>query len=263
MLARYILLQHENLHKTYVKHLNCKLYYQQLHLKYLCNLARYWLQALWGWHESVETCKSVIISEVIVHLSVIVHKIHYHTSIRTDNTLTLLLADSNTRSSTKDAQPAQPSGHTDTRLWVERYMINLGLASGSNEWFFLSTATGPHVGSIQPIQLLEEAPSLATCLRHKGDTHLILRVKPGMRGAILPLPIYLHTMVFHSKQRHIYRQPRQYMPHRGTAMQYQCRNQGRAGEPFWGRGPKLSINFEEIEVPMGILKTKIRSWSLP
>ena len=34
-----------NLHKTYVKHLNCKLYYQQLHLKYLCDLARYWLQA--------------------------------------------------------------------------------------------------------------------------------------------------------------------------------------------------------------------------
>jgi len=32
------------LHKAYVKHLNCKLYYQQLHLKYLCNLAWYWLQ---------------------------------------------------------------------------------------------------------------------------------------------------------------------------------------------------------------------------
>jgi len=28
------------LHKTCVKDLNCKLYYQQLHLKYLCNLAR-------------------------------------------------------------------------------------------------------------------------------------------------------------------------------------------------------------------------------
>jgi len=28
-----------------VKHLNCKLHYQQMHLKYLCNLARYWLQA--------------------------------------------------------------------------------------------------------------------------------------------------------------------------------------------------------------------------
>jgi len=27
--------------KTYVKHFNYKLYYQQVHLKYLCNLARY------------------------------------------------------------------------------------------------------------------------------------------------------------------------------------------------------------------------------
>jgi len=33
--------------------------YQQLYLKYLCNLARYWLQAPWGWHDSVETCRSV------------------------------------------------------------------------------------------------------------------------------------------------------------------------------------------------------------
>jgi len=47
------------MHKTYVKHLNFKLYYQQLHLKYLCNMARYWLQAPWGWHDSVETCRSV------------------------------------------------------------------------------------------------------------------------------------------------------------------------------------------------------------
>jgi len=37
------------LHKTCVKRCNCKLYYQELHLKYLCNLARYWLQAPWGW----------------------------------------------------------------------------------------------------------------------------------------------------------------------------------------------------------------------
>ena len=36
---------------------NCKLYYQQLHLKYLCNLARYWLQAVWGWHDSVWICE--------------------------------------------------------------------------------------------------------------------------------------------------------------------------------------------------------------
>ena len=40
--------------------------------KYLCNLARYWLQAPWGWHDSVETRRSVIIYEIIVHLLVIV-----------------------------------------------------------------------------------------------------------------------------------------------------------------------------------------------
>jgi predicted secreted protein len=55
-----------------LKHLNCKLYYQQLYLKYWCNLARYWLQAVWGWHNSVETCNGVIICEIIVHLLVIV-----------------------------------------------------------------------------------------------------------------------------------------------------------------------------------------------
>ena len=63
---------------TYVQHvqyLNCKLYYQQLHLKDLCNLARYWLQAPWGWHDSVETCRGVIICEVIVYLLVIVLEI--------------------------------------------------------------------------------------------------------------------------------------------------------------------------------------------
>ena len=43
-----------------------KLYYQQLHLKYWCNLARYWSQAVWGWQDSVETCSSVIICEIIV-----------------------------------------------------------------------------------------------------------------------------------------------------------------------------------------------------
>jgi len=26
---------------------------------YLCNLARYWLRTPWGWHNSVETCRSV------------------------------------------------------------------------------------------------------------------------------------------------------------------------------------------------------------
>ena len=41
IMLRFQRLLYENLHKTYLKHLNCKLYYQQLHLKYLCNLARY------------------------------------------------------------------------------------------------------------------------------------------------------------------------------------------------------------------------------
>jgi len=68
----YTYTKYEKLHKIYVKHLNCKLYYQQLHLKYLCNVVRYWLQAPWGWHDSVETCRSVIICEIIVHLLVIV-----------------------------------------------------------------------------------------------------------------------------------------------------------------------------------------------
>jgi hypothetical protein len=56
------------LHKTCVKGLNFKLYYQHLHLKYSCNLLRYWLQAPWGWHDNVETCRRVIICEIIVHL---------------------------------------------------------------------------------------------------------------------------------------------------------------------------------------------------
>jgi hypothetical protein len=54
---------------------NIKLHYQQLHLTYLCNLARYWLRATWGWGSSVETCRSsVIICETIVHLLVRVQK---------------------------------------------------------------------------------------------------------------------------------------------------------------------------------------------
>jgi hypothetical protein len=61
---------YENWHKTCVEHLNCKLYYRQLHLKYWCDLARYWLQAVWGWQDIVETCSSVIICEIIVHLLV-------------------------------------------------------------------------------------------------------------------------------------------------------------------------------------------------
>jgi len=42
-------------------------------LTYLCNLARYWLRAPWGWHNSVETCRSGnIICQLIVHWLVIV-----------------------------------------------------------------------------------------------------------------------------------------------------------------------------------------------
>ena len=63
------------LYTAYVKHLNCKMYYQQLHLKYLRNLASYWLQAPWGWHDSVETCRNVIICEIISYLLVIVRNI--------------------------------------------------------------------------------------------------------------------------------------------------------------------------------------------
>ena len=69
---RFQWLKYENSHKTCVKHLKCKLYYQQQYLKYLCNLASYWLQFPWGWHYSVETCRSVIFCEIIVHLSVTV-----------------------------------------------------------------------------------------------------------------------------------------------------------------------------------------------
>ena len=40
-MLRFQRLYYENLHKAYMKHLNHKLCYQQLHLKYLYNLARY------------------------------------------------------------------------------------------------------------------------------------------------------------------------------------------------------------------------------
>jgi len=50
-----------------VSHLHLN-YYQQLHLKYFCNLARYWWQAPWRWQESVETCRSVVVCEITVHL---------------------------------------------------------------------------------------------------------------------------------------------------------------------------------------------------
>jgi hypothetical protein len=65
--------------KTDVKHFNCKLYDQQLHLKYLCNLARYWLQAPWEWYGSVETTRIVIICEIILYLLVIVQNKYYKT----------------------------------------------------------------------------------------------------------------------------------------------------------------------------------------
>jgi hypothetical protein len=66
IILQIITLLHVHVHKTSVEHLNCKLYYQEVHLKYWCNLAKYWLQAVWGWHDSVETCSIVIICEIIV-----------------------------------------------------------------------------------------------------------------------------------------------------------------------------------------------------
>ena len=50
--------------------LNYKLYYQLLHSTYLCNLATYQLQTPWGWHNSVKTCRSVTICQLIVHVLV-------------------------------------------------------------------------------------------------------------------------------------------------------------------------------------------------
>ena len=53
-----------------MKHLNCKLYYQQLHFKQWCNLARYWLQTVWGWHYIIKICRSLIICEIVLYLLV-------------------------------------------------------------------------------------------------------------------------------------------------------------------------------------------------
>ena len=51
---------------------------------YSCNLTRYWLQAPWGWHDNVETCRSVIICEIIVHLLVRVQNLKkYHILVYT------------------------------------------------------------------------------------------------------------------------------------------------------------------------------------
>jgi hypothetical protein len=68
--ASFIILYYDQQMHDYFK--NFTDYHQQLHLKYLCNLAKYWLGVPWGWHDSVETCRSVIICEIIVHLLVIV-----------------------------------------------------------------------------------------------------------------------------------------------------------------------------------------------
>ena len=46
--------------------LSFKLYYQQLQLIYLCNLARWWIWYLWRWLDSVETCRSMVIYKLIV-----------------------------------------------------------------------------------------------------------------------------------------------------------------------------------------------------
>ena len=51
---------------------NIKFETQNLHLKYLCDLAKLWSQTPWRWHDSVETCGSVIFCELLVHLSFIV-----------------------------------------------------------------------------------------------------------------------------------------------------------------------------------------------
>ena len=72
-----------------MQQLNCKLYYQQLNFKYLCNLASYWLQTPWGWHDSVETCRNVIICEIIMHFLVIAQS-NWHL-FRTDSVCTHLL----------------------------------------------------------------------------------------------------------------------------------------------------------------------------
>jgi len=44
----------------------------QFTIKMFHILAKYWLQCPWGWSDSVETCRSVIICAIYVHLLVIV-----------------------------------------------------------------------------------------------------------------------------------------------------------------------------------------------
>jgi len=57
------------------RHYRVILFYQQLHLNYLYNLVRLWLQTPWRWHDGVETCRSVIFCDIIMHLLVIVQNI--------------------------------------------------------------------------------------------------------------------------------------------------------------------------------------------
>ena len=44
----------------------------QFTIKMFHILTRYWLKAPWWWHDSVETCRSAIICEIIVRLLVVV-----------------------------------------------------------------------------------------------------------------------------------------------------------------------------------------------
>ena len=71
MLRYYRVILREPVINTFAKwhkYFRCSCqYYQQLLLKYLYNLARYWLQAPLGWNNSVEIFRSVIICEIIVH----------------------------------------------------------------------------------------------------------------------------------------------------------------------------------------------------
>jgi hypothetical protein len=55
------------------KYMKCSCWYCNTVL--YCNLAKYWLKPPWGWQDSVETCRSVIICEIIVHLLIIVQNI--------------------------------------------------------------------------------------------------------------------------------------------------------------------------------------------
>jgi len=59
------------------------MYYRQMHVKYWCFFVRYWLKAVWGWHAIAETCKSMIIYEIIVRWLVLVQNYQF----REDDTI--------------------------------------------------------------------------------------------------------------------------------------------------------------------------------